>query len=137
MFKVVFPIVSINGLYPYIKLSQNGIDKHPNMGYIKVMRIIDRKMLESFYQTYPDSEKPLLVWYKLMKQNTYSNLVELKQVIPSVDQVGRATVFNIKGNDYRLIAAIHYNTKIVYTLEVMTHEEYDKETWKKRHDVFS
>jgi mRNA interferase HigB len=42
------------------------------------------------------------------------------------------TVFNIGGNKWRLIAAIHYNTKIVYILSVMTHEEYDVDKWKEK-----
>jgi mRNA interferase HigB len=40
------------------------------------------------------------------------------------------TVFNIRGNDYRLVAAIHYNTQRVYALRVLTHAEYDRDRWK-------
>ena len=40
-------------------------------------------------------------------------------------------VFNIGGNKYRLIAAVHYNTQIVYALLFLTHAEYDKDKWKK------
>ena len=44
---------------------------------------------------------------------------------------GRSVVvFNIGGNNYRLICAIHYNTGIVFVLRFLTHAEYDKETWK-------
>jgi mRNA interferase HigB len=45
-------------------------------------------------------------------------------------------VFDIKGNYYRLIAAIHYNTKLVYVLEVMTHAQYDKDEWKNKYGVY-
>jgi mRNA interferase HigB len=41
-------------------------------------------------------------------------------------------VFNVAHNRYRLIAAVHYNTQIVYTLMILTHKEYDRDTWKER-----
>jgi mRNA interferase HigB len=58
------------------------------------------------------------------------------ETFPHADQVTVAskrtvTVFNIGGNNYRLITAIHYNTKIVYILRFLTHAEYDKDAWKK------
>lgn len=40
------------------------------------------------------------------------------------------TVFNACGNKYRLLAAIHYNRKIVFTLRFLTHAEYSKDEWK-------
>jgi len=49
----------------------------------------------------------------------------------SADKVGKLTVFNIGGNKVRIIAAIHYNRKIVYIRAVLTHKEYDTEIWKK------
>jgi mRNA-degrading endonuclease HigB of HigAB toxin-antitoxin module len=42
----------------------------------------------------------------------------------------RLTLFNVKGNDYRLITVIRYQAQRVYTLYVLTHSEYDKEKWK-------
>ena len=60
----------------------------------------------------------------------------MRAVISSTDDVTvesgrRVVVFNIGGNKYRLIAAVHYNTQIVYALLFMTHAEYDKDKWKK------
>jgi mRNA interferase HigB len=42
-----------------------------------------------------------------------------------------AWVFNIHGNDFRLIAAIHFDRQVVYTLRFMTHAEYSKNQWKE------
>lgn len=53
---------------------------------------------------------------------------ELKTVFNSVDKVGDYYIFNIAGNHYRLIAAIHFNTQTVYIRAVLTHKEYD--LWK-------
>jgi mRNA interferase HigB len=52
-------------------------------------------------------------------------------LFPSADQVDHKTVFNIGGNKYRLIAAIHYNRRKVYIRAIVTHLEYDKNKWKK------
>jgi mRNA interferase HigB len=48
-----------------------------------------------------------------------------------VDKVGKSTVFDIGGNKYRLVVAIHYNRKKVYIRHVMTHAEYDQNRWKE------
>lgn len=50
----------------------------------------------------------------------------------TVSSARTVTVFNIAGNDYRLISAIHYDTGIVYALQVLTHGEYSKDRWKKQ-----
>ena len=60
-----------------------------------------------------------------------SNPVELRRIIPSTDQVGKFTVFNIGGNKAGLIAAIHYNRQKVYIREILTHNEYNRGTWKE------
>ncbi|TGK76307.1 type II toxin-antitoxin system HigB family toxin, partial [Leptospira wolffii] len=46
-------------------------------------------------------------------------------------QVGKFTVFNISGNNFRLISSIHYNRKKVFIRHVLTHSEYDKGKWKE------
>ncbi|MEH2048916.1 type II toxin-antitoxin system HigB family toxin [Nostoc sp.] len=57
--------------------------------------------------------------------NESTSFVELREMFPSADQVGKLTVFNIGGNKVRLIAAIHYNRQKVYIRAVLTHSEYD------------
>jgi len=95
------------------------------------MHVITRKRLNEFAKLYPDTRNALVQWYKLIKQTEFSSFVELRELFPSADQVGKLTVFNIGGNKIRLIAAIHYNRKKVYIRAVLTHAEYDQERWKK------
>jgi len=95
------------------------------------MHVITRKRLNEFARLYPDTRNALAQWYKLIKQTEFSSFVELRELFPSADQVGKLTVFNIGGNKIRLIAAIHYNRKKVYIRTVLTHAEYDQERWKK------
>jgi len=56
--------------------------------------------------------------------------VEVQAVYPKAEAVGNFTVFNIKGNKYRLILSINYEQPIIYIKYVLTHAEYDKENWK-------
>jgi mRNA interferase HigB len=80
---------------------------------------------------YPDTKNALSQWYQLIKDNEFSSFVELRQMFPSADQVGKLTVFNIGGNKVRLIAAIHYNRQKIYIRAVLTHSEYDEGKWKE------
>lgn len=100
------------------------------------MRIIDRKMLLAFGKKHPNAQSALNAWHGLMRQNRFTSFQALCRVFKSADQVGRVIVFNIKGNDYRLIAALHFNKQTAYILEVMTHAQYSKETWKQQYRVF-
>ncbi|WP_439566455.1 type II toxin-antitoxin system HigB family toxin [Gloeocapsopsis crepidinum] len=62
---------------------------------------------------------------------SWQNFVELREVFPSADQVGKLIVFNIGGNKYRLIAFIDYTYQKVFIRYVLNHSEYDKDDWKK------
>jgi len=95
------------------------------------MHVVTRKRLNEFAARYPDAESPLAHWYQLMKKNSFGSFVELRRVFPSADQVDNKTVFNIAGNKYRLIAAIHYNRAKIYIRAILLHAEYDKGKWKK------
>lgn len=95
------------------------------------MHIITRGRLLEFVKLHPNAESGLEHWYRIMKNTDFSSLIELRQVFPHADLVGRLTVFNISGNHYRLIAAIHYNRRKVYIRYVLTHAQYDQGDWKE------
>jgi mRNA interferase HigB len=95
------------------------------------MHIISRKALQLFWQRYPDSETPLLRWFRIIEQNHFRNFDEVRATFPSADMVGDLIVFNIGGNKYRLVTSVHFNRDKVYIRHVLTHQEYDKENWKK------
>jgi len=96
------------------------------------MHVIAKPALISFWTRYPDSERPLRVWYEVMEREIFSDFNELRQTFASADYVDGLTVFNVGGNKYRLIAAIHYNRHKVYIRNVLTHADYDREAWKRR-----
>jgi mRNA interferase HigB len=95
------------------------------------MHIITRKRLNEFAEKHPDDKISLLRWYKLMQKATPQSFAELRATFPTADKVGKLTVFNIGGNNLRLIAAIHYNRQKVYIRAVLTHAEYDQGKWKE------
>ena len=95
------------------------------------MHIITRKRLNEFAEKHPDAKSALQHWYKQAKSKDFKSFVELRKTFSSADQIGKLTVFNVGGNKARLIAAIHYNRRIIYIRAVLTHREYDKGTWKE------
>jgi mRNA interferase HigB len=95
------------------------------------MHVITRRELNRFAQLYPDSKPALADWYRIIRKNVFENFAELRATFPAADKVGKLTVFNIGGNKYRLVAAIHYNRKRIYIRAVLTHEEYNKGKWKE------
>jgi mRNA interferase HigB len=101
------------------------------------MRIIKTSTLRGYWQAHPDSEASLRNWVGQTKAARWRNFAEVRNTFPSADLVvvasGRSVViFNIAQNRYRLIAAVHYNTGIVYTLMILSHREYDRDVWKER-----
>ena len=94
------------------------------------MHVISRKALRQFWEQHPDSESALTRWFKIMQQSNFATINELRVTFPTADKVDDFIVFNIGGNKYRLIASIHFNRGKVYIRHVLTHKEYDKETWK-------
>ena len=75
-------------------------------------------------------------WYAVTKAARWSTFADLRRTFGHADLVKVAsgntvTVFNVGGNNYRLVCAIHYNRQTVYVLRVMTHAEYDRGKWKE------
>ena len=82
--------------------------------------------LRAFWQRHPDAEQPLNAWYEEATSATWTQPADIKARYRSASVLkNRRVVFNIKGNDYRLIVAIAYRLQIVYVKFVGTHQEYD------------
>jgi mRNA interferase HigB len=94
------------------------------------MRIIKRGALIRFWERHPDARASLESWYRVVRTADWKTPAEMKKVYPSADLVGRRTVFNIAGNEYRLIARMNYETQRVFVLYILTHAEYDRGEWK-------
>ena len=91
------------------------------------MRIIARRTIREFWHNHSDSETPLISWFKEIKKAKWKNFNELKAQFRNASIVGNdRVVFNIKGNDYRLVAAIDYEKQILWIRFIGTHKAYDK-----------
>jgi mRNA interferase HigB len=95
------------------------------------LHIISRKKLLEAGEQHADLAKPLDVWYRIAKKADWKSLMEVRRVFPTADAVGRFTVFNIKGNTYRLITEINYQTGRIFLRHVLTHAEYSRGEWKR------
>ncbi len=93
------------------------------------MHIISRKALRDFWESWPDAKPPLEAWFRIVELGKFESLNALKAAFGSVDYVAPFTVFDIGGNKFRIIAAIHYNRQKMYIRHVFTHVEYD--AWSK------
>lgn len=94
------------------------------------MHIISRSALRAFVKKHGDASRPLDDWWRLAKSAEWENFEELKKDFGTADVAGNFTVFNIKGNHYRLIVYIEYQSQVIYIKYVLTHQEYDKGKWK-------
>ena len=99
------------------------------------MRIVKEPFLKAMAKEYPRAARALEEWAGTFKKADFANPVEMKAVFTTVDPVvvkSKKTVyiFNIRSNEFRLIAAIHFNRQVVFTLRFLTHAEYDRQNWK-------
>ncbi len=90
------------------------------------MRVIAVSALRAFWDRYPDAQQPLQAWYEEATHATWTQPADIKAQYRSASVLkNRRVVFNIKGNDYRLIVAVAYKLQIVYVKFVGTHQAYD------------
>ena len=91
------------------------------------MRVIALKTLRDFWQKHPQAEVSLRAWYALASRANWRNPAEIKLAYPNASFLANnRVVFNIKGNDYRLVVATRYDKGIIFVRFVGTHREYDR-----------
>jgi mRNA interferase HigB len=91
------------------------------------MRIIKRKTLVDYYKKHADAEQPLELWYHDVKSVQWQNSSDIKKRYASASFLsGNRVVFNIKGNNLRIVVVVKYTIGFVYIRFIGTHAEYDK-----------
>ncbi|ABA21750.1 conserved hypothetical protein [Trichormus variabilis ATCC 29413] len=91
------------------------------------MRIIARSTLRKFWEAYPDAEQPLKAWFDEASRAELDSPADIKSTYRNTSIIANnRVVFNIKGNDYRLIVHIRYDIGIIFIPFLGTHKEYDK-----------
>ncbi|MFY9676373.1 MAG: type II toxin-antitoxin system HigB family toxin [Terriglobales bacterium] len=95
------------------------------------MHIISRKRLKEAAARRSELEGPLDACYRIAKRALWRNLADVRKTFANADSVSKWTVFNVKGNHYRLITEINYDFGRVYVRQVLTHNEYDRGGWRQ------
>ena len=91
------------------------------------MRIIAIRALREFWKSHPQAEEPLRAWYAVASRAAWITPADVKSDYRHASFLaGNRVVFNIKGNDYRLVAAIHYGRGLIYVRFIGPHAEYDR-----------
>jgi len=91
------------------------------------MKIINKELIDRFITKHADSSNAVLRWMQQIEETKITNPNELKSIFSSADYIGNSRfVFNIKGNDYRLVAVILFSAGMLTVCFIGTHAEYDK-----------
>ena len=91
------------------------------------MRIFTEQRLKEYTEEHPESKVALQEWVSTVKKSKWTCFADIRKSFNSVDSVGNQRyVFNIKGNNYRLVVVIKFTIQFVYIRFIGTHIEYDK-----------
>lgn len=101
------------------------------------MRIISRARLREFWQAHATTKASLKIWHEVVKQAEWNKPDDIKQTFgDSIDIFKKCKklvyIFDVGGNNVRVICDVNFKTKIVYILFVLTHDEYSKDRWKEK-----
>jgi mRNA interferase HigB len=91
------------------------------------VRIIGTTKLDEFARRHARARKSLAIWEKVVRAAAWKNSEDMKRTFNSVDYDDPRTIFNIGGNNIRLIALVDFKKQLVQVADVMTHAEYDKD----------
>lgn len=91
------------------------------------MRIFTEQKLKEYISVHPDSRVALQEWASIVKRSEWTCFADVKKTFNSVDNVGNQHyVFNIKGNNYRLVVVIKFTIQFVYIRFIGTYAEYSR-----------
>ena len=91
------------------------------------MKIFNAPQIEKAFKRYADAIGPLQNWYQEVEKEDWDRPTKLKERYPNASVIrGDLVVFNIKGNNYRLVARINFRRRLVFVKFFGTHKEYDR-----------
>ena len=89
------------------------------------MHIISLKILREFWRRHPEAEQPLRNWHSVAERSRFADFADLRESFGSADYVAPYTVFDVGGNNYRVVVIVRYREGKLFVRWVMTHREYD------------
>lgn len=96
-----------------------------------VMRIVGVKRLDEFCAKHPPTRSWVRSWMAETKNSSWVTPHDIKRRFPSASFIGELVIFNVKGNDYRLVTQVAYQTRVVVVKWVGTHQAYSSINWEK------
>jgi mRNA interferase HigB len=102
------------------------------------MKVIGQDVLNTASRRDMRLRKWLQTWIRVVENSQWHNLIDLRKAYRDADSVTLpsgtvVTVFNVMGNNRRLLVWIRYDAQVVEVLEILTHAEYSKDIWKQRY----
>lgn len=107
------------------------LDSLYQLDILRPVHIISLKVLREFWQKHPAAEQPMRNWHSIVEKTDFADFNALRRTFGNVDYAKPYTIFDVGGNNWRVVTAIHYNVRKVFIRWVMTHDEYD--TWCKQY----
>lgn len=95
------------------------------------MQVVHWGRARKFFKEHKDAETMLKEWKAKVTASQWLSFSDIQQTFSSADMVDGKVVFDIRGNNYRLIAIVRFEAGKLYIQEIMTHKEYDKNRWKR------
>lgn len=99
------------------------------------MNIVTKRRILDYAKHHPNASANLSAWIAVASAAKWQSISDVRKVFPEADHATvrsskTVSIFNIAGNHHRLITAIHYNTRSIFILKILTHAEYSKNRWK-------
>jgi mRNA interferase HigB len=101
------------------------------MRYSLLMRIVSEKQLRQFTDKHPAAKASMKDWIKVVRRADWKDTSDVRATFNSADFYCECVIFNVGGNNFRIIAKVKYKIKIVFIRFVLTHPEYDQKKWQK------
>ncbi len=95
------------------------------------MHVISKSAWREVVAAEPSLEAPTAAWYKIATHAQWESIVDVRRVYPHADYVEPYTIFNLKGNAYRLVVKIEYRRSLIFVRGLFTHAEYSRGGWKQ------
>jgi mRNA interferase HigB len=115
-----------DGVYGVRNMQTLRLMPYSQYANIAFVHVITQRRLSDFWKKHPTARSPLISWYKATRNAKWTNFEELRTTFNSADMVGSYVVFDIGGNNFRLIAKVEYRWQKVFIAYIFTHAGYDR-----------
>jgi len=95
------------------------------------VKVLGTEVLDKASRVHRDLRSPIATWITIARGAKWKSLNEVRLTWRNTDRVKELTIFNVKGNKYRLVATVNYESQTIIVKDLITHAEYSKRGWNK------